>query len=359
MKQSRRELKTAGAVDEVRVPEVGRLWRRHCPTGDTGDGLMVVSADGRWLVDAAGRRFLDCAGGGARPLGWTHPVLTNVEVPVVGSGESAVWPESAELAAALAEATPGGTNRRVLLCQSGREALARGIELARNVTGRNGVLYLSGAAGLDSSRVANAAAIVVHPFDTRLAAARAAADRSGAWLIDDETRIAPGTTGRMLAVEHSGVRPDLYVLGPGAAAGLSFGAAITGSSKHCWREGADGPSRAACAAGLRYFGLLKSGLVDRGVAIGARIERAAVDRPDWSPGKWFGTGTHWTLVFGNPGPDIGRLVAACRQRGLLVDAVGAASVAFRPALTITDSELEAALDAVAGAVKDAARRRSG
>jgi acetylornithine/succinyldiaminopimelate/putrescine aminotransferase len=264
-----------------------------------------------------------------------------------------------ELAAALAEVTPGGTNRRVLLCQSGREALARGIELARTATGRSGVLYLSGNAALDASSLQGAAAVVAHPFDARLAAARKATDRAGAWLVDDETRIAPGTTGRMLAVEHSGVRPDLYVLGPGAAAGLPFGACITGSSKHCFREPADSPSRAACIAGLAYLGLLKSGLVDRGLAIGDRFERAAKDGPDCSPGKWFGTGTHWSLVFDGPRLDTGRLVANCRERGLLVASAGAASIAVRPALVITDAELDTALNALAGAITDVARRRVG
>ncbi|MFO7650091.1 MAG: hypothetical protein R6X13_01960, partial [bacterium] len=70
MKQVGRRAKTAVAAEGKSTSDVERAWRRHCPTGDAEDSLMVVSAEGSWLVDAAGRRFLDCAGGGTRPLGW-------------------------------------------------------------------------------------------------------------------------------------------------------------------------------------------------------------------------------------------------------------------------------------------------
>ncbi len=306
-------------------------------------------------MDADGLRCLDCAGGGVRPLGWTHSVFAGLTSPVVVNDGAASWPAQVDLMAALAEMTPGGTNRRVLLCRSGREALARGLELARRVTGRAEIIYLSESASPERVRLDRAAAVVCHPFDNRLAEVRRLADSSGAWLIDDETRIAPGTTGRMLAIEHSGVRADLHVLGPGAAAGMALGACITSSSRHRWPIVSDGPSPAACEAGCRYFTLLKSGLVDRATAIAERFERTSAVGPDCAPGRRFGIGAHWTLCFDEPGFDPARVIRACRERGVLLAASGNESLAVRPALVMTDDELETALTAIAEAVRATCR----
>jgi 4-aminobutyrate aminotransferase-like enzyme len=337
---------------DSRGTELERLWRRHCPTGPAETGpLLVVGADGVRIDGADGQAYLDFAGGATRPLGWRHPALVELPGLPVSTGQTTVWPEAVEFAAILAEVAPGGTNRRVLLCQSGREALARGIDLARTATSRSGVLYLSDCRDFKPGLVKAAAAVVVHPFDTRLEDARTAAEHYGAWLIDDETTVAPGTTGRMLAVEHSGVRPDIYVLGSGAAAGLPLGACITSGSTRYWSSTAAGPSPAACAAGSRYFALLKSGLIERGMGIGRRFERTARIGPDGSPGQWFGIGAHWDLVFGPSGPDATTVASACRDRGLLVGAAGKRAVAVRPALTTTDKEVEQALSIVADAVR--------
>lgn len=340
--------------------ELTRLWRRHCPTApDDASSVLVSSADGVRLNGIDGQTYLDFAGGAYRPLGWTHAALSLAAGPPVSAGQAAVWPQSVEFAAVLAEVTPGGTNRRVLLCQSGREALARGIDLARTATGRTDVLYLSACRDFKPGLVKAAAAVVAHPFDNRLEEARAASAHSGVWLIDDETTVAPGTTGRMLAIEHCGVRPDLYVLGSGAAAGLPFGACITSGSQRHWESPARGPSPAACAVGKEYFELLKSGMIERGLAIGRRFERTGRAGPDFSPGQWFGIGTHWDLVLGASGPDSAAVVSACRVRGLLVGGAGERTVAVRPALVATDGDIDEALAILAESMQAVARKRRG
>jgi adenosylmethionine---8-amino-7-oxononanoate aminotransferase len=52
-----------------------------------------------------------------------------------------------------------------------------------------------------------------------LTGARALCDRSGALLVCDEVATGVGRTGRMWAVEHAGVRPDLLVCGKGLTGG--------------------------------------------------------------------------------------------------------------------------------------------
>lgn len=66
---------------------------------------------------------------------------------------------------------------------------------------------------------------VVPPPDF-LPALRALCDRHGILLIVDEIQTGFGRTGRMFAVEHSGVAPDLLVVGKSLAAGMPLSAVV-------------------------------------------------------------------------------------------------------------------------------------
>ena len=66
---------------------------------------------------------------------------------------------------------------------------------------------------------------VVPPPDF-LPALRALCDRHGVLLIVDEIQTGFGRTGRMFAVEHSGVAPDLLVVGKSLAAGMPLSAVV-------------------------------------------------------------------------------------------------------------------------------------
>ena len=103
-----------------------------------------------------------------------------------------VTPDEVVLMHKLAELVPGGMNRRVLVCESGREALARAIELARNETDRTNVTYLSACSEDKPAIGRDVAAVVAHPLDGRIKLARQACDAAGALLIDDEAGIGPG-----------------------------------------------------------------------------------------------------------------------------------------------------------------------
>ncbi len=326
------------------MKQLQAVYRRHSPNGPgTFDGLFVENAVGCRVRTTDGREYLDFASGGQAPLGHSHPVLARVlaEVghrPAVNSG---LWPDTVELMAELATVVPGGTNRRVLVCDSGREALAAAVALAQERTGRSRVSYLTDQRGSDVVVGADVAALVVHPLDPRLAAAVAVCAKAGALVIDDETRIGPGLTGMMLAIESASARADLYVLGSGWTGGLPFGACVSGSSTLHWRH-RDVTNPLGCSLALATLRSLRAGLVEQGVAAATVLERALESAQ--LPWPVFGTGLVWTVVLDSGRGLAERLISDCRKHGLLLCAVGDDAVGIRPPLVVTPAEIEQAVD---------------
>ncbi len=68
---------------------------------------------------------------------------------------------------------------------------------------------------------------IVVPPPEFFRAVRELCDRRGALLIADEAQTALGRTGRWLAMEHSGVTPDIVVLSKGLGAGFPVAAVVT------------------------------------------------------------------------------------------------------------------------------------
>ncbi|MBN2466444.1 aminotransferase class III-fold pyridoxal phosphate-dependent enzyme, partial [candidate division WOR-3 bacterium] len=163
-----------------------RLWyRRNGPVGpDAPEPVFAKKGDGAWLEDDAGRKLLDFSSGGSAPLGHNHPDIAKVlaQVGHEPAIDRAVVHDEVALMHKLAELAPGGMNRRVLICESGREALARAIELARSVTNRSCVSYLSSCSDEKPAIGRDVAAVVAHPLDGRLKQMEQACDAAGALL---------------------------------------------------------------------------------------------------------------------------------------------------------------------------------
>ncbi len=361
-----------------------RLWyRRYGPMGpDAPEPVFAEKGVGAWLVTDDGKRLLDFANGGSLPLGYTLGAKTGDSpperaargtVPVFASysapGAAGVtWRSEVELMHKLAELVPGGMNRRVLVCESGREALARAIELARNETHRSNVSYLSNSCDDKPAIGKDVAAVVAHPLDGRIKHARQACDAAGALLIDDEAGIGPGATGRMLAVElaeeflpqrhrdtkgrasgsvsEGGVRPDIYVLGRGWAAGFPFGACVTRSSTLRWKCATAG-NPIGCAYALETVRLLETGLLEQGRKLAAYLEKrfGALSSPKLEPELW-GVGLVRTLVL-RKGRDVAEgLVQKCRELGLLLHVLSADTIAIRPPLVANEKDIDFAAEVV-------------
>lgn len=319
------------------LPRAGRTF-----ASGAGDIIWVDNASGVKIRDLDGREYVDFSCGGEMPLGYNYR-LEGEENGQFVLGKGLESPVRVRLMHKLAEIVPGGMNRRVLLCESGREALARAVSLACRETGRSRVAYLSDSDADSPDFGVDVAAVVVHPLDYRLTWAKQFCDRSGALLIDDESRLAPGITGRMFAIEHQGIRPHLYVEGRGLAAGASFGACITGSSKLRWGDTETNASVANCTAALGYINLLESGLLEAGREKGANLARRLAALPGC--GTVFhcaGVGMCQWLKFQSQ-REAARFFIGCRERGLLLSWSGSRAVAMVVPLVAGDSEIEAGL----------------
>jgi len=116
---------------------------------------------------------------------------------------------------------------------------------------------------------------IVPPADF-LPALAALCRRHGILLVVDEIQTGFGRTGRMFAVEHGGVEPDLLVAGKSLAAGLPL-ASVTGRADLMEAPqvgglgGTYGGNPLACAAALAVIDVLRTeGLLDRARGIGER-----------------------------------------------------------------------------------------
>ena len=118
---------------------------------------------------------------------------------------------------------------------------------------------------------------VVPPPDF-LPALRALCDRHGILLIVDEIQTGFGRTGRMFAVEHSGVAPDLLVVGKSLAAGMPLSAVVGRADLFDQvPPGALGGTYVgnpvACAAALAVLEVIEEErLVERARRLGAVLE---------------------------------------------------------------------------------------
>jgi len=326
--------------------DVDAWLRRHGPLGpDAPQPLVAARTAGVWVEDNAGHRYLDFSCGASAPLGYNHPDIIRAinEAGHAPPSESVEWPARVALMHKLAELVPGGTNRRVLLVDSGREALARAIQLAQVETGKRRVQYLSEVRDNSFQISPDTAALVVHPLDPRLKQARQVCTETRTLLVDDETGIGPGTTGRMFAIEWSEIRPDLYVLGRGWAAGLSFGACITGSSKLHWTSATPGGT-AGCSAALELIRLLTEGLLAQSVksadVLSARM--AELGGPGFEATAC-GRGLVWTLVFPPGTIPADGFAARCSNAGLLLHRVAGCSVGVRPPLIVQEPDIDTAV----------------
>ena len=111
------------------------------------------------------------------------------------------------------------------------------------------------------------------PEDGFLQGLRELCDEHGILLIADEIQSGAGRTGRMWAVEHWGVKPDILLTAKGIASGMPLGAMIARADLlEAWGPGAHGSTYGgnpvACAAALATIDLLEGGLIDNAAARG-------------------------------------------------------------------------------------------
>lgn len=265
------------ALMRERLAETYDLHRRHVNPQFVrvleviGYNRNYVSATGARLRDARGGEVLDfLAGFGVFNIGRNHPLLKEVLHAVIDSDTASLVQMDAGclsglLAEALAAAAPGDLEA-VFFTNSGAEGVEGALKFARQATGRSKVAYCRRAFhgltlgalsvnGNEEFRERNepllpgcipvpfddiealeaalsgedVAAFIVEPVqgkgvfvpsDDYFPEVRRLCDRTGTLLIADEVQTGFGRTGRLFAMEHWGVVPDLLVVSKALSGGF-------------------------------------------------------------------------------------------------------------------------------------------
>jgi 4-aminobutyrate aminotransferase len=188
-----------------------------------------------------------------------------------------------------------------------------------------------------------------------LAELRDLCDRHGILLVADEVQSGVGRTGRMWAVEHDGVAPDVLLAGKGLASGLPLSAAIAPAAVMSWSPGKHGSTfggnPVACAAALATLDLVEHGLAANAARVGDHLLGRLHDLADRTPAIEAVRGRG--LMIGVEFADYDTAVAVeheCFRRGLLVLTCGPSSVRMAPPLVVTEEQADTALDIFAGAL---------
>ncbi|MGP8162146.1 MAG: aspartate aminotransferase family protein, partial [Candidatus Dormibacteria bacterium] len=212
------------------------------------------------------------------------------------------------------------------------------------------------------------AAIVVEPIqgeggyvvppDGFLGTLREICDRHGILLVADEVQTGFGRSGRMFAVEHSAVVPDIMCVAKGLGNGLPIGGIVAKASLMSrWHPGEHGSTYGgnpvACAAAAAVIETLRTErLPERAASLGERILerargwRAGHPRLGDVRGRGFMIGLEF-MDGGRPAPELTqRIIHAAAKRDLLVLSCGLDENVIRliPPLTIPEDELEQGLD---------------
>ena len=380
-------------------------------TSDAPIGLEISRAEGSWLITSDGRRYLDfIAGIGVSALGHGNPEVLEAiaaqarrHLHVMVYGEYVIESQ-VMLARRLAELLPHPLER-VYFTNSGAEAIECALKVARKFTGRAGFVAFDGAyhgdtmgalalAGNPAMREpfgalpgpvthlpfddesslhkidSKVAAVVVEPVQAEggvripeigfIRAIRERCDRAGALLIFDEVLTGFGRTGRMFALEHFGVVPDVVVMAKALGGGLPLGALcsrdeVLGTLAHDPPLGhitTFGGHPLSCAAGLASLNVIvRERLHERAATIGKEIVRRvlAMRAPEIVAVRGLG------MIIGIEFRDAAlahRFVAETLTRGVIVNWTLNADnvVRLAPVLTVTEDQVNFAMSAMTKAL---------
>ena len=360
---------------------------------DRAQGSQVWSVEGDGYIDfVGGIGVLNVGHGHPAVVAAAHRQIDQL---IHSSAQVAIYEPYLRLADQLCRLAPGDFPKKAILFSTGAEAVENTVKIARSYTGRPGIVAFSQAFhgrtlmgmsltdtvkpykegfgpfapeiyrspfpyeywGWDSERALAAleesfrtswptdrmAALLIEPvlgeggfvpapFEF-LQSLRRLADQRGLLLIADEVQSGIGRTGRLFAIEHSGVAPDLMSIAKSLGGGFPL-SAVVGRA-----EVMDGPTPGqlgstyggnpvACAAALAVLEVVESeGLLARAEVLGSILEERL--------GEW---GRRFPLVgdFRVLGAMAGlelvqdratkepateatqRIIDGCRERGLLV-----------------------------------------
>jgi len=375
-----------------------------------GGGSVVEDVDGNLFLDLN-------AGIAVASTGHAHPkvveaIQRQAEELIHYSASDFFLPIYSEVCEQLDRIAPMSKPARSFLTNSGTEAVEAGIKLARYATGRQYLIAFFGgfhgrsygSVSLTASKARyrtgfgpllpgvvhaffgdfqyleevlfkrlvsprEVAAIVVEPIlgeggyvlppDGWFGYLRELCSKHGILLVADEVQSGMGRTGKMWAIQHFGVEPDIVLAGKGIASGMPLGAMIAREDLMTWEIGAHGSTYGgnpvSCAAALASIELIEGGLMDNAAEVGAflldGLRRVQDRRPLIKEVRGLG------LMIGIEFEDretMVRVEEAAFRRGLLVLGAGDSVIRISPPLVFRQDQAEIALPIFEEAVAEVA-----
>jgi 4-aminobutyrate aminotransferase len=173
-------------------------------------------------------------------------------------------------------------------------------------------------------------------------------DDHGILLVADEIQSGMGRTGKMWALEHFDVRPDIVASGKGIASGMPLGAMTARADLMTWTSGAHGSTYGgnpvSCAAALATIDLLQKELTDNAREIGRRLLDGLSELQDRLPAiqRVQGLGLMIGVEFDSE-TTADAVQDACLARGLLVLRAGDAAIRMSPPLVVNRNQAASAV----------------
>ena len=359
-------------------------------------GPLFVAGEGAELIAEDGTRYLDfVAGIAVNALGYNHPVIRQAILRALDTGlvhtSNLYRTEPGELLAAELVARAFNSHGQAFFCNSGAEANEGAFKFARKWSAKTEIVAFSGSfhgrlfgslaatdrpdyrrpfepllAGVqivplgDRAAAARAvtdatAAVIIEPLQGEggvrlvepefLAFLRELCDERGAALIFDEVQCGLGRTGTLFACEQAGVTPDVLTLAKPLAGGLPMGAVLVSDrvaaalapGDHATTFGG-GPLVATVALEVLRTIADPDFLAEvraKGAWLGERLARLAAQARRVRAVR--GRGLMWGIELAEPAAPV---IAAARERRLLVLTAGPNVIRIVPPLTIGRDDLE-------------------
>jgi len=423
-----RQAGTESELAELRSKYVPRgITSSHPIAADRARGSELWDTSGKRYVDFAGGIGVMNVGH-AHPR-VMQAVRDQLEKATHTSFQVVQYESYLRLAQRLCEAAPIAGDKKAIFFSTGAEAIENAVKIARAATGREAVISFRGAfhgrtllalsltgsvqpykqnfgpyaaevyqtpfpysyrgwnteaalADLDNlleSEVGptRVAAIVIEPvlgeggfvpapFDF-MQKLRELCDRHGILLIADEIQTGFGRTGKLFAVEHSRMEPDLMTVAKSLAAGFPLSAvvgkaAVMDAPDPGGLGGTYGGNPVACAAGLAVMDVMRGEkLPERAARIGSVVEERmrtwAAENELVGDVRGLGAMMGMELVRDRKtkepaDSETAKILAAAREKGLIILRCGVHHNVIRTLmpLTIPDEQLEEGLDILGAAL---------
>jgi predicted acetylornithine/succinylornithine family transaminase len=379
---------------------VRALTERYLMTTYRRLPVAFASGQGVRLTDLEGKHYLDFIGGIAvSSLGHRHPALTAALQAQAGRllhvSNLYLIAEQAHLAQRLVEHSAAA---RAFFCNSGAEANEAAIKLARKYwrtrgSSRHEIIVAQGSfhgrtlaalaataqpkyqqdfnplppgfvtvpfndgAALRAAVTDRTAAVMLEVVQGEggyrfaasgyLSAVRDLCDEHGLLLVLDEIQTGVGRTGRWFAYEHFGIVPDVITLAKGLGGGVPIGALLATEAASAFVPGDHGSTFGgnplACAAALAVVETIeREDLVRHAAEVGAyflaALKTLAGRHPVITDVRGLGLMIALDLSI-----EAGPVVDACRDGGLLINAVQPQTLRIAPPLIVSTAEVDEAL----------------